>query len=31
VTITGTVNRTAANQQHIETTLVRVKAEVESA
>jgi hypothetical protein len=31
VIITGTVNRPDANQQHIETTLERVKAEVESA
>ena len=31
VVITGTVNRSDANQQHIETTLERVKAEVESA
>jgi len=30
VAITGTVNRPDANQQHIETTLERVKAEVES-
>ena len=31
VIITGTINRPEANQQHIETTLERVKAEVESA
>ena len=31
VAITGTVNRPDANQQHIETTLERVKAEVEAA
>ena len=30
VTITGTVNRPEANQQHIDTTLERVKTEVES-